>query len=164
VDDGAISLTAGFAPADEATWRALVDKTLNGASFEKRLVSKTYDGVEIQPLYTAANASPPLADALRPQGSFDADRAWDIRASVDHPDPGEAKTLLMADLEGGASSLLLRIDPSGQDGVAIASRADLEQPTGAGRPGCGLHRTARRQLAARDRDVENPQAASAPAS
>jgi methylmalonyl-CoA mutase len=127
VDDGAISLTAGFAPADEATWRALVDKTLNGASFEKRLVSKTYDGVEIQPLYTAANASPPLADALRPQGSFDADRAWDIRASVDHPDPGEAKTLLMADLEGGASSLLLRIDPSGQDGVAIASRADLEQ-------------------------------------
>ena len=127
MDDGAISLTAGFAPADEAMWRALVDKTLNGAPFEKRLVSKTYDGIEIQPLYTAANTAPPLADALRPHGVFDAERAWDIRAAVDHPDPAEANRLLMADLEGGASSLLLRIDPSGRDGVAIASKADLQE-------------------------------------
>jgi methylmalonyl-CoA mutase len=127
VDDGAISLTNGFAPADKAAWRALVDKTLNGAAFEERLVSKTYDGIDIQPLYTAANASPPLADALRPHGSFDADRAWDIRALVDDPDPAEANRLLLADLEGGASSLLMKIDPSGQAGVAIASKADLEQ-------------------------------------
>jgi methylmalonyl-CoA mutase len=127
VDDGAISLTAGFAPADEATWRALVDRTLNGASFEKRLVSKTYDGIDIQPLYTAVNAAAPLANALRPRATFDADRVWDIRASVDHPDPTQANKLVMAELEGGASSLLLKIDPSGQDGVAIASKADLEQ-------------------------------------
>jgi methylmalonyl-CoA mutase len=127
VDDGAISLTAGFTPGDDATWRALVDKTLNGASFEKRLVSKTYDGIEIQPLYTTANAAAPLATALRPRGKFDVDRAWDIRAPVDHPDPSQANELLMAELEGGASSILLKVDPSGQDGVAIASKADLEQ-------------------------------------
>jgi methylmalonyl-CoA mutase len=105
----------------------LVDKTLNGAPFDKRLVSKTYDGLSIQPLYTEANAAPPMSDALRARTAFDRDRAWDIRAVVDHPDPKAANALAMADLQGGATSLLIKIDPTGQGGVAVASRADLEQ-------------------------------------
>ncbi len=127
MDDGAISLTAGFTAADEATWRALVDKTLGGAPFEKRLVSKTYDGIDIQPLYTAGNSAPPLPEDLRQRPPFDQERPWDIRAIVDHPDPGEANALAMADLEGGATSLLVKVDPTGQDGVAVASQADLER-------------------------------------
>ncbi len=127
MDDGAISLTAGFQPADEAAWRALVDKTLAGADFQKRLVSKTYDGIAIQPLYTAANAGKPLAEALRGRAAHDADRAWDIRALVDHPNPAEANTLALADLHGGASSLLVKIDPTGAHGVAVGSKADLAE-------------------------------------
>jgi methylmalonyl-CoA mutase len=126
MDDGVISLTEGFAAADEATWRALVEKTLNGASFEKRLVSRTYDGIAVQPLYTAANTGSSLDEALRGRDAFDADRPWDIRALVDHPDPKTANALTMEDLEGGATSLLVKIDPSGETGVAVASRGDLE--------------------------------------
>ncbi len=125
LDNGLISLTAGFAPAEDSAWRALVEKTLNGASFDTRLVSKTYDGIDVQPLYTAANASPPLAENLRGRAAFDADRAWDIRAIVDHPDPENANALAIADLVGGATSLLVKIDPAGQHGVAITSEADL---------------------------------------
>ena len=80
-----------------------------------------------QPLYTAADAAPPLPDALRGQAPFDADRAWDIRAVVDHPDPAEAQKLAMTDLEGGVTSLLVKIDPTGASGVAIGSKADLDQ-------------------------------------
>lgn len=125
MDDGGISLTAGFAPADEAAWRALVDKTLAGADFTKRLVSKTYDGVAIQPLYTAANAAKPLDEALRGRARLDVDRPWDIRALVDHPNPEAAGALALAELNGGATSLLVKIDPTGGDGVAVASKADL---------------------------------------
>ena len=32
-------------------WRALVEKDLNGAPFEKRLVTHTYEGIDIQPVY-----------------------------------------------------------------------------------------------------------------
>ena len=126
LDDGAISLTAGFPSADETGWRALVDKTLNGAAFEKRLVSLTYDGIEILPLYTAANAAAPLAESLRGRAPFDADRAWDIRVVVDHPNPARANALLLTELEGGATSLLVKIDPSGRNGVAVGSEGDLE--------------------------------------
>ena len=127
VNDSVISLTTGFAPANEAAWRALVEKTLGGVSFEDRLVSKTYDGLEIQPLYTALKAGPPLPETLRDRKPFDADRAWDIRAVVDHPDPKQAGVLALTDLEGGASSLLVKVDPTGGDGVAIGSKADLGQ-------------------------------------
>jgi methylmalonyl-CoA mutase len=115
-------LAAGFPAPDEAAWRALVEKTLNGADFHKRLVTRTYDGGAIQPLYTDAPAVP--APGWR--AMFDADRAWDIRALVDHPDPKTAHDLALAELQGGATSLLIRIDPTGAEGVAVASRADLE--------------------------------------
>ena len=39
----------GFPAADETAWRALVDKALKGGDFEKRLVSRTADGLAIRP-------------------------------------------------------------------------------------------------------------------
>ena len=116
------SLAAGFPTPDQSAWRALVEKTLNGAPFEKRLVTRTYDGGAIQPLYTVAPAVPEPGWRTR----FDEDRAWDIRAIVDHPDPIAAHDLALAELQGGATSLLIKIDPTGEAGVAVASRADLE--------------------------------------
>ena len=44
-------LANDFPAADAARWRGLVDKILKGADFEKRLVSKTADGLRIEPLY-----------------------------------------------------------------------------------------------------------------
>jgi methylmalonyl-CoA mutase len=119
------SLAFGFPAPDAEAWRALVAKTLKDRPFET-LISKTYDGIAVQPLYAPAGASV-LPETLRARAPFDGDRPWDIRVSVDHPDPAEANRLALAELEGGASSLLLRIDPAGETGVAMGSRADLEQ-------------------------------------
>ena len=118
MDDGVTALAEDFAPASEADWRALVEKTLAGASFEKRLVSRTYDGIEVQPLYTTAE---PLGVAAPVR----ADGRWDIRVAVDHPDPATANRHALEALEGGASSLLIRLDPTGEHGVGLGSADDL---------------------------------------
>jgi len=109
-----------FPPADEAAWRALVTKGLRDAPFES-LIAASVEGVPIAPLYPAQGAHD-AAFAPRP---YDAERPWDLRALVVHPDPARANTDALRDLEGGAASLLVRIDPTGADGVAIGSADGL---------------------------------------
>ena len=116
------SLAAEFDAADEGRWRALVEKGLKGRPFEE-LVSTTADGLAIKPLYTAADAGPLLA--ARPAPSEDVERPWDLRAAVEHPDPARANEQALGDLVGGAQSLLLKLDASAADGVAVASQDDL---------------------------------------
>lgn len=99
-------------------WTALVEKTLKGASAEK-LTSKTRDGLAIAPLYREATPAPVRS------GPRDPARPWDLRVTVAHPDPGRANRDLLTDLENGAASALIRIDPTGARGVALASQDDL---------------------------------------
>ncbi|MHB8287051.1 MAG: methylmalonyl-CoA mutase subunit beta, partial [Caulobacteraceae bacterium] len=120
-----VPLASGFPPATREDWLRLVDKTLAGADFDKRLVSRSADGVVVQPLYTADTAAPPLAQARAT--SRPVERPWDVRTLVDHPDPHQANAHALEDLRNGAASILLRLDPSGQTGVAAAAREDLAQ-------------------------------------
>jgi methylmalonyl-CoA mutase len=110
-------------PAPRLTdWLALVEKTLGGGDVA-RLRSRTADGVVVEPLYTPDNAAPAQALSRRP--GLDPLRAWDIRRGTEHPDPARANADVLADLDGGAASVSLRLDPSGRDGIAVASPADL---------------------------------------
>jgi len=115
-------LSADFPPPQRSEWLALVDKTLNGGDFA-RLTSRTADGVVVQPLYTADEAAP--APTLWRAAPADPMRPWDLRCTTDHPDPVRANADVLADLDGGAASVTLRLDPSGRDGVAVASEDDL---------------------------------------
>ena len=112
--------TATFPQATAADWRALVEKTLKGQPLES-LNRTTFEGLPIAPLYVGDEALP----AQFPQRAVDADRPWDIRADVSHPDPSRANADLLADLEGGAASGLITIDPTGTHGIAVGSAADL---------------------------------------
>ncbi|KUL92637.1 methylmalonyl-CoA mutase [Bosea sp. WAO] len=93
------TVAAAFPLPDQAQWRSAVDKVLKGADFEKRLVSQSADGIRIAPLYPAANAK------TRPFRS-EAGR-WQVAARLDHPSPAAARELALADLEGGAETLVL---------------------------------------------------------
>jgi methylmalonyl-CoA mutase len=115
------SIAAAFPAASAEDWRALVAKTLGDKPFDS-LTGATVDGVAIAPLYTETDAPAPLAFAPRP---FDADRPWDLRVSSSHPSPEEANAQILRDLEGGAASALLQLDPSAQAGVAVGSADDL---------------------------------------
>jgi methylmalonyl-CoA mutase len=112
-------LDPGFTPAGEDAWRVLVAKTLGDKPFES-LLKATTEGLPIQPLY--AQAERPAAFPPRP---FDAERPWDIRTLTAHPDPARANAEALADLEGGAASVLVKIDPAGQAGVAVGSADGL---------------------------------------
>ena len=104
VDDGPVALAADFPPANRDDWLAL-------AGDVARLRTTTYDGITIEPLYTATDS---IVDAELP-GVFPFGRArtaagtrdgWDVRQPIDAADgPGAA----VAELERGATSLWVRL-------------------------------------------------------
>ncbi len=129
-------LAAEFPEANREQWRELVAGVLrkSGAidegfegSPESKLVTRTYDGLEIQPLYTADDAVegigfpglPPFVRGARPEGAVTT--GWEIRARYVGQDVKATNTAVLADLEGGVSSIWLR---TGAGGVPIAELAD----------------------------------------
>jgi methylmalonyl-CoA mutase len=109
------SLSLPFPPASEEAWRGLVAKTLGEAPFDS-LRKATAEGLDIEPLY--AEAESPARFPTRP---FDAERAWDVRVATRHPNASAANAELLRDLEGGAASVIVMVDPAGERGVAIGS-------------------------------------------
>ena len=115
------SLSADFAPATAEAWRTLVVKTLGDKPFSV-LEKTTVEGLPIAPLYPPGDLPGEQAFPTRP---FDPARPWDLRVLSAHPDPARANVEILADLEGGAASTVLRLDPTGQAGVAIGSADEL---------------------------------------
>jgi len=101
-------------------WRRLVEKTLKGEPIDS-LNCTTAEGLPIAPLYDAADGTYAHV-AGRPEN---ADRPWDLRVGISPPDPRQANRDLLRDLQGGAASAVIVIDPSGEQGVAIGSPEDL---------------------------------------
>jgi methylmalonyl-CoA mutase len=95
-----LPLAAEFPATSQAEWRKLVEAALKGASFEKRLVSQTYDGLRVEPLFPRAVGAKPVAG--RAPGA-----AWTLLQRVDHPDPKVANAQALQDLENGATGLTL---------------------------------------------------------
>jgi methylmalonyl-CoA mutase len=118
-----LRLASEFPATDAAEWRKLVDVALKGASFEKRLVSQTYDGLRVEPLYPRAAGVAPVA--ARQPGA-----AWTVMQRVDHPDLKTANRQALEDLENGASglSLVLTGAPAARGfGVAAATAGDVDR-------------------------------------
>ena len=82
-----LKLMSGFEAASEDAWRALVDKALKGGDFEKRLVTKTADGLTVNPLY----ARRPDAELIT---RANIGQPWQLSARVDHPDAKRPMNLL----------------------------------------------------------------------
>lgn len=131
--DSIHAFTEGFLRADETAWRAEVDKSLKGAPFES-LVRTTLDGLVRGPLFTKQDRD--HVDATGAPGHFpfvrgntpERDRylPWGIRQAVSHPDPKIANQQILEDLEGGASEIMLRLDPLGEAGCAIRTLDELK--------------------------------------
>lgn len=144
------SLASTFGTPSLQAWKALVEADLAGAPFEKRLVSHTYEGIRLQPLYTHADldhirntyGSPDRL--LATLGSADPARTrhgWVIEQERAEADPARCHAALMEDLAGGVGSVLLRLEAASRggmdaddpragtlvasDGVAVSSLADL---------------------------------------
>ena len=142
------------APADALTdalarWKKTVEAELKGASFDKKLMTSTFEGVVLQPLYTRADlaAAPDLARrpgeapflrGVRPQGYKE--RTWEIAQEIAVRSPQEFNAALVADLMHGQNSVVLTPDAAARaggdtgtsaggaaqtDGLAISDLRDL---------------------------------------
>lgn len=110
-------------------WRAEVERALSGKDFGQRLVTRTLEGIEVQPLYTARDfdgagdpaglpGAPPYRRGALPIGRHG--EAWDMRPSYDNPDSEQLAREIAADLARGARSLWLRFDAQVRGGTAGA--------------------------------------------
>jgi methylmalonyl-CoA mutase len=114
-----LSLAADFPAATREDWLKLVAAALKGAPFAK-LVSKTYDGLRIEPLYARdPDARPIVGRALG--------APWQVLARVDHPDAAAANADIRHELANGATGLALTfVGAVGSYGYGIdASEAAL---------------------------------------
>jgi methylmalonyl-CoA mutase len=113
-----LALAKDFETATRDAWMVLVQKALKGGDFEKKLVGRTYDGIQLEPLY-ARNPAQQAADAaVRGAARVREGLAWDIQQRTTGTDPAAVNAALLEDLEGGCSGVVLQLAAPGQAGLA----------------------------------------------
>lgn len=138
VDPEQLTLAGGFPPADDQKWEAEVLKVLNRGRPEdkqltveqglKRLTTTTLDGIDIAPLYTTsvhdgALGYPGAMPFTRGASVRNGDAvAWGVRQLHEDPDVALTRKAILDDLERGATSVWVRLDP---DAVPFDQLADV---------------------------------------
>jgi methylmalonyl-CoA mutase len=133
-----LRLAADFPVVEREAWRKIVEgKELKGAPFDKKMVTKTPEGIDIQPLYIAEDwpsagdpsGFPGLFPFVRGTDPIERTRrGWDIRQEFAEPDPKAANAEIARDLGHGVTSVELRLAASaGEGGVQVEDIAGLAQ-------------------------------------
>lgn len=132
-------LFAGFSPPAPTDWRRLAEESLEGEPFEKKLVTRTPEGIDVQPIYTRADAGLAAGawPGLPPYGrgacaTTVGAGGWRICQELPYGSPPEFNAALLQDLNRGQNAVNLLLD--------ITTRLGLDPDEG--RPGevggCGL--------------------------
>ncbi|MBU1385122.1 MAG: methylmalonyl-CoA mutase [Alphaproteobacteria bacterium] len=103
-----------FATPSPADWKALAEKALKDRPIES-LIHLDPDHLAVRPLYGAATGVQSLS---APRPSDAEGRAWDLRTLVEGDEAAAVNAAVLADLEGGAASVVLR-------GAVLADSAPL---------------------------------------
>jgi methylmalonyl-CoA mutase len=137
-----------FSPATYEEWRQAAEESLKGAPFDKKLITKTPEGIDLQPIYRREDLEklerpeswPGLAPFLR--GSHSAgfkSQPWLIAQELPCGSPESFNATLKSDLMRGQNATTILpdvatrhgLDPDqaavgdvGQCGVSLATRAD----------------------------------------
>jgi methylmalonyl-CoA mutase len=112
-----------FTPTSYEAWKAEAEASLKGAPFDKKLLTRTPEGITLQPIYTAADAVAeagypgvfPFTRGARPVGY----RAggWDVAQNVPQGTPKEFNQAIRSDLERGQTSVTLSLDRASRLGL-----------------------------------------------
>lgn len=144
-------LLAEFPAASHAEWKALVEAELKGAPFDKKMLSPTYEGLVLQPVYRRedgakvghANSLPGFAPFVRgARASGYVGRPWDVSQEIGCSSAAEFNDAARAGLQRGLTALNMVVDmatrkgadpdwavPSevGAGGLSVATLSDLER-------------------------------------
>ena len=116
-----LARAADFPPVDDAQWRALLPGAgPDGDDPIAALSSRTYEGIVIEPLYTASDSDPGLPGSPPYVRGATADGAtltgWDVRSRIVERGADATRSGALAELDRGAASLWL---VCGADGLAV---------------------------------------------
>jgi methylmalonyl-CoA mutase len=132
VDDAAAEsepLAGGFPPTSYRAWEKLV--RAKASDPEQRLVTALEEGIETNWLYTSADAVAADPGGLPSAAPFTrgvrTGSPWALRQRNAAANRSEANAQILEELEGGATQILLAIDPTGADGVAVSDVDQLDE-------------------------------------
>lgn len=131
--DNKEKLFTQFPPVSYETWRAKVDADLKGVPFEKKLVWRTNEGFNVQPMYQRQDiAELKTTDSLPGEYPFvrgtKSDNNWLTRQEILATDPIEANKVALDVLQKGVNSLGFTVkEPSEETVATFLNGIDLEK-------------------------------------
>ena len=144
-------LLADFPAPTFEQWREEVVRLLKGAPFEKKMLAATYEGITLQPIYTAEDVKGlPFQDTLPGEWPYLRGTeplgkrlgGWQVCQELPFPDAKGFNEALRADLERGQNAVNLPLDEAsrlgfdpdqaeagmvGKGGVSFSTYADAVQ-------------------------------------
>jgi methylmalonyl-CoA mutase len=117
--DDKLNIREDFNPPTYEEWKAVVEKDLKGASFEKKLITKTYENIELKPIYTKSdtenlphiNTLPGEGNLVRGNNSSGyLKNSWNISQEIPIGDAEEFNEALKNDLARGQDSISIILD------------------------------------------------------
>ncbi len=126
------SLFADFPAASDADWRQAAEESLNGAPIEKKLVTRTPEGIDLQPIYSRADGEklrladewpglPPYVRGADPLGSRA--NGWFICQNLAGVPAHDFNAVLRHDLIRGLNAISLPLDAATKLGLPSEERA-----------------------------------------
>ena len=127
-----------FTPPTDEEWKAACEALLKGAPFEKKMFTKTYEGITFDPMYTRKHTEDILPKGIMPgMGDYlrgvDAagyiGKPWGIAQACDETLPAENNELLRHEHDKGATIYHIVLDTASRTGVD-ARQAEAVGDTG----------------------------------
>ena len=141
-------------------WKNQVEKDLKGESFDKKLITKTYEEINLQPLYTSndikdlpqINNFPGFQNYLRGSNiSGYTFRSWEIAQEYNQALPEDLNEALRSDLKRGLNSINIVLDNPTKLGID----ADQSKAGEVGKDGLSISGVRKIQVLFKDIDLTN---------
>lgn len=138
-----LNLKDDFETPSYEKWREVVDKDLKGVPFEKKLITKTYEGIDLQPIYTQKDLENlEFVNELPGEGNFVRGKdaagyrksGWEICQDIPYPLAEEFNEALKNDLSRGQNAISLPLD----EATLLGLDADTAQVSQVGKNGVSI--------------------------
>lgn len=139
-------------------WKQQVEKDLKGESFDKKLLTKTYEEITLQPLYTSTdikdlpqiNNFPGFQNFLRGNSASGfVDRNWEIAQEYKNALPEDLNDVLKSDLQRGLNSINIVLD----NPTMLGLDADQSKSGEVGKDGLSISGVRKMQVLFKDIDL-----------
>jgi len=138
-----LNLKNDFPIPDFDDWKKQVEAELKGDSYEKKLITKTFEGINLQPIYTQKdienipfiNSYPGFENFVRgSKASGYHSSPWEIAQEYSYALPEEINEALQHDLARGLNSINISLDLP----TLLGKDADQSQPGEVGKGGLSI--------------------------